>query len=45
MIEEFREGTREVRVLKTMTDLSSLIKRTVEEVPRPGNVSLGSSPG
>jgi signal transduction histidine kinase len=40
MIEEFREGTREVRVAKTMTDLSSLIKRTVEEMTRSDNVTV-----
>ncbi len=40
MIEEFREGTREVKAEKRSADLSSLVKKTVEEMTRPGNVSL-----
>ena len=37
---EFREGTREVRVSRSMVDLSSLARGAVEEKPRPGNVTL-----
>jgi len=40
MIEAFREGTREVRVVKKKVDLSSLVKEVVETMPRPGNVTL-----
>jgi signal transduction histidine kinase len=40
MIEAFREGTREVRVVKEKVDLSSLVKEAVEVVSKPGNVSL-----
>ena len=40
MIEEFREGTREVKAQKRSADLTSLVRKTVEEMTRPGNVSL-----
>jgi signal transduction histidine kinase len=40
MIDELREGTREVKVVKRMVDLSSLVKSSVEAVSKPENVSL-----
>ncbi len=40
MIEEFRNATREVHVVKQNVNLPSLVKETVEAVPKPGNISL-----
>ena len=41
MIEAFREGTREVRVVKRTVNLSALVKEVVEAIPKPENVTLG----
>jgi signal transduction histidine kinase len=40
MIEAFREGTREIRVMKRMVNLSTLVKQAVEAMPKPENVTL-----
>jgi signal transduction histidine kinase len=40
MIEGFREGTRDVKVVKRKVDLSSLVKEVVAGVPKPENISL-----
>jgi signal transduction histidine kinase len=40
MIEGFREGTRDVKVVKRKVDLSSLVKEVVDGVPKPENISL-----
>ena len=40
MIEGFREGTRDVKVVKRKVDLSSLVKEVVDGVPKPENTSL-----
>jgi PAS domain S-box-containing protein len=40
MIEAFREGTREVKVVKRKVELSSLVKEVVDGVPKPENISL-----
>lgn len=40
MIEEFRAGTREVKVVKRKADLSSLVKGVVDEVHVPESISV-----
>jgi signal transduction histidine kinase len=40
MIEELREGTRELKVAKSKVDLSSLVKSSVEGVGKPENIKL-----
>jgi signal transduction histidine kinase len=40
MIEELREGTREVKVVKKNVDLSSLVTSSVNGVGKPENISL-----
>jgi signal transduction histidine kinase len=40
MIEELREGTREVKVVKEKVDLSSLVKSSLEGLSKPENINL-----
>jgi len=40
MIEAFREGTREVRVVKRTVNLSAIVKEVVEAMPKPGYIIL-----
>ena len=40
MIEQLREGTREVKVVKEKLDLSSLVKSSVEGSSKPENINL-----
>jgi len=40
MIEGFREGTRDVKIVKRKVELLSLVKEIVDGVPKPENISL-----